>query len=131
MRTQRNLVDYGLRRRSVLDAVRRGLMGTTDVCDASPYLLQAAKYHGESTTSSCPLCRREELILVHWVYGDELGPRAGSARSLTELEALVGDIGEFTVYQVEVCRGCSWNFLVATFLMGNREPTPKPRRAAR
>ena len=31
---------------------------------------------------------------------------------------MAGTFGEFSVYQVEVCRSCSWNHLVASFVMG-------------
>ncbi len=119
VRTQRALVDYALQRRSLLAEVMSGRTGVSDVCDASPYLTRAAKFHGVPTSIPCPVCRKEPLTHVFWVYGDEIKHIAGSARLPEELERLAGSFGEFSVYQVEVCRTCSWNHLVASFVMGN------------
>lgn len=131
MRTQRGLVDYALRRRALLAEVKSGRTGLSDVCDASPYLIRAAKFHGVPTQISCPLCRKETLTHVFWVYGDEIKHLSGSARLPVELEKMAGEFGEFDVHQVEVCRTCSWNHLVASFVMGNRgDQLPKPRRRA-
>ena len=90
------------------------------MCDASPYLVRAAKFHGVPTDVACPVCRKEPLTHVYWVYGDEIKHIAGSARLPAELETMAGSFGEFSVYQVEVCRTCSWNHLVASFVMGSK-----------
>lgn len=118
MRTQRQVVDYGLRRRALLREVHSGKVGMYEVCDASPYLLSAAKYHGEPTEERCQLCRRENLTHVHYIYGDELGNAAGQARSPAELSLLAMTLREFQVFVVEVCRGCGWNHLVEQYLLG-------------
>ncbi len=133
MRTQRGLVDYALQRRALLAQVMAGRTAVSEVCDASPYLVRAAKFHGVPTDVSCPLCRKEALTHVFWVYGDEIKHMAGSARLPVELETMAGSFGEFSVYQVEVCRTCSWNHLVASFVMGkDGEQAPRStRRAAR
>ncbi len=133
MRTQRGLVDYALRRRSVLADVTSGRLPLAEVCEASPYLLQAAKFHGVPSDTVCPVCRREQLTHVHWIYGDELATAAGSARRPDELERLASVFSEFTVHLVEVCRSCSWNHLVSSFVMGHdgehSEQAPKARRS--
>ena len=36
----------------------------------------------------CPICRKEQLTLVSWVFGDHLGAVSGSARSTEELVML-------------------------------------------
>jgi hypothetical protein len=118
MRTQRQVVDYSLQKRAVLRDVYSGRVGTYEVCDASPYLKSAARFHGEPTDERCPICRRENLTLVHYIYGDELKQSAGQARTLAELPVLAMTLREFQVYVVEVCRGCSWNHLVEQFLLG-------------
>jgi hypothetical protein len=123
MRTQRQVVDYSLQKRALLRGVYAGRVGTYEVCDASPYLKSAARFHGEPTQSRCPICRRENLINVHYIYGDELKQSAGQARSRAELSALAMMYEEFRVYVVEVCRGCGWNHLVEQFLLG-REGVP-------
>lgn len=118
MRTQRQIVDYSLQKRALLREVLSGRVGTYDVCDASPYLKSAARFHGEPTDARCPICRRENLTHVHYIYGDELGQSAGQARSMAELPVLAMTFREFRVYVVEVCRGCGWNHLVEQYLLG-------------
>jgi Family of unknown function (DUF5318) len=118
MRTQRQVVDYSLRRRALLREVYSGRVGTYEVCDASPYLKSAAKFHGEPTEVRCPVCRRENLTNVHYIYGDELKQSAGQARRVAELPILAMTFREFQVYVVEVCRGCGWNHLVEQYLLG-------------
>src|SRR5262249_4811018 len=129
MRTQRQIVDYSLRRRALLREVYAGRVSTYEVCDASPYLKSAAKFHGEPTRDRCPICRRENLIHVHYVYGDELKQSAGQARRLPALSPLAMTFREFQVYVVEVCRGCGWNHLVEQYLLG-RDGIAAPSEAA-
>ena len=93
VRTQRQVVDYALQRRALLAEVYSGRVGTMEVCDASPYLVRAAKFHGQPTETSCPVCRKEQLTLVSWVYGDELKHIAGSARTPDELDRMSSLIG--------------------------------------
>jgi hypothetical protein len=119
-------VDYSLRRRAVLRDLQTGRLGTYEVCDASPYLLSAARFHGEATEERCPVCRREHLTHVHYIYGDELKQSAGQARSRAELTELARTFRQVQVYVVEVCRGCGWNYLVEQLLLGRAEFTPGP-----
>ena len=118
MRTQRQVVDYSLQKRALLREVHSGRVGTYEVCDASPYLKNAARFHGDPTDVRCPICRRENLTYVHYIYGDELRQSAGQARNRAELSVLAMTLGEFQVYVVEVCRGCGWIHLVEQFLLG-------------
>lgn len=118
MRASRQVVDYSLRRRALLRDVYSGRVGTYEVCDASPYLLSAARFHGDPTEERCPVCRRENLVHVNYIYGDELKQSAGQARSKAELPVLAMSVREAQVYVVEVCRGCHWNHLVEQFLIG-------------
>ncbi|TDB75990.1 DUF5318 domain-containing protein [Micromonospora sp. KC723] len=118
MRTQRQVVDYSLQKRAVLRELLAGRVGAYDVCDASPYLKNAARFHGEPTEERCPICRSENLTHVHYIYGDELKQSAGQARALAELPALAMTLREFQVFVVEVCLGCDWNHLVEQFLLG-------------
>ena len=124
------MIDYSLQRRATLAALFRGGTSATDVCDADPYLLRAAKNHGLATDRPCPVCRRSCLTELNYVYGDELGPYQGRIRAPRELEAMVDQHGEFRVYVVEVCQECSWNHLTATFVLGDGQPRP-PLRARR
>jgi hypothetical protein len=118
MRTQRQVVDYSLQKRALLREVHSGRVSTHEVCDASPYLKNAARFHGEPTDLRCPVCRRENLTHVHYIYGDELRQSAGQARKLAELPVLAMTLREFRVYVVEVCRACAWNHLVEQYLLG-------------
>jgi hypothetical protein len=122
MRTQRQVVDYSLQKRALLRELHSGRIGAYEVCDASPYLKNAARFHGEPTEFRCPVCRQENLIHVHYIYGDELKQSAGQARSRDELPALAMTLGEFQVFVVEVCPGCDWNHLVEQFLLGRDGP---------
>ncbi|QWF80552.1 hypothetical protein HUW46_03975 [Amycolatopsis sp. CA-230715] len=125
-------MDYALQRRALLAGVYSGRVGTMDVCDASPYLLRAAKFHGQPSATSCPVCRKEALTHVSWVYGDELKHAAGSARTPDELTRMANLFAEFTVYVVEVCRTCGWNHLVQSYVLGTGTPDcPEPRRSSR
>ncbi|HET9258354.1 MAG TPA: DUF5318 family protein, partial [Pseudonocardiaceae bacterium] len=93
----RQVVDYALQRRALLAEVHTGRVGQAEVCDATPYLLRAAKYHGEPSVVTCPLCRKESLTLVSWVYCDALKHAAGSARSADELNRMAALYEEFSV----------------------------------
>jgi hypothetical protein len=129
MRTQRQVVDFSLRRRALLREVVSGRVGTYEVCDASPYLKSAAKFHGEPTEQRCPVCRKENLTLVHYIYGDELRQSSGQARRLAELSVLAMTLREFNVYVVEVCRSCGWNHLVEQYLLGRDGLDEEPAQA--
>jgi len=132
MWSQRAVVDYSLQRRATLAALFTGSATMTDVCDADPYLLRAAKFHGEQVSRPCPVCRRKGLRHVTYVFGDELGHYSGRIRATRELEAMAREHGEFRVYVVEVCQACSWNHLAMTYVLGDGIPrTPARRRRTR
>jgi hypothetical protein len=119
MCAQWRTVDYSLQRRAVLREFYAGRIGRLDVCDASPYLKSAARFHGEATEEPCPICRRDFVTRVHYIYGDQLKQSAGQARKRDELAVLADTLGEFQVFVVEVCRRCDWNYLVEQYLLGN------------
>jgi len=129
VKTRRSVVDYALQRRAVLVDLYAGRVSAIEVCDATPYLLRAAKYHGERTDRHCPVCRRELLWQVNYVYGDELKGSAGQAKASRELSRMAQSHGTFRVYAIEVCRGCGWNHLVQSYLLGTRA-AGEDRRAA-
>jgi hypothetical protein len=132
VRIQRQVVDYALQRRALLADVAAGRVGVGEVCDASPYLLRAARFHGEPTAETCPVCRKERLVQVSWVFGDELRHAAGSARHPDEIETIANSHADFSVYVVEVCCTCSWNHLVLSYVTGTGgAPDSRPRRTDR
>ena len=126
------MVDHALQRRAVLAAVRAGRTALLEVCDASAYLQQAARYHGEVTGQPCPVCRAARLVNVSYVYGDGLGTVSGQAKTARELARMDAMQEEFSVYTVEVCRHCGWNHLLLSYVLGS-EPVPgvAPRRPRR
>lgn len=124
---RRDVVDRSLARRAVLASLARGAVAVRDVCDADPYLVRAARFHGEHTDRRCPVCRRHDLDLLSYVFGDELGQFSGRLRSRQEIAEMSGSVGEVEVYVVEVCQGCRWNHLDLTFRIGDGVPRRPPR----
>lgn len=124
----RSFVDYSLQRRATLVALMRGAMSTSEVCDAHPILLRAARYHGEPITRPCPVCRHPGMSILRYVYGDELGQYSGRIRSPGEVVAMSREHGHLSVYVVEVCRDCGWNHLMASYVVGDGTPRRAPRR---
>ena len=129
---KRDVVDHTLQRRAVLQQLFGGGMFCTtssyDVCDASPHLKSAAKAYGARPERTCPVCRREPLWEVAWVYGDALGDGSGIARSARQVAALAQTRPDFAVYEVEFCQSCGWNHLVRSFRTGT-PGTPPARRS--
>ncbi len=126
----RSVVSHGLERRAALLRLFGGGGLSSDLCDADPYLLRAAKHHGEPATGPCPACRDHGLVTVTYVFGDQLGPYSGRIRKAEELPAMASKFGSFTVYVVEVCQRCHWNFLLTTYVLGDgvpRRALPTPR----
>lgn len=125
----RAVIDYALQRRTAIRTLFTGGALRSDNFDADPYLLKAAKHHGEPA-GACPACRVDGLVHVTYVYGDELGPYAGRVRSSGELATMATQYGRFRVYVVEVCQRCLWNFLVRQYVLGDGQPrraAPTPR----
>jgi hypothetical protein len=126
VRSQRQIVDYALQRRALLADVYAGRVGVSSVCDANPYLLRAARFHGASSEETCPVCRKERLTEVSWVFGEGLRQVSGSARTPDELARMDVLNSEFSVYVVEVCRTCNWNHLVQSYVLGAPEDSGDP-----
>ena len=128
---KRDVVDHALARRALLASLYGGgLFATTssyDVCDASPFLKRAAEAYGAQTTRTCPVCRKDLLRQVSWVYGDAIGDYSGSARSERQLEALAEAYPDFAVHEVEVCCRCDWNHLVRSYRTGTPGTAPARR----
>ncbi|RKS80384.1 hypothetical protein CLV35_0815 [Motilibacter peucedani] len=154
----RDVVDYALQRRAALAALATGRASREEVCDAQPYLRRAAVHLGELTDRLCPVCRREQLLQLVYVYGDELGQFSGRIRKAADLPEIAATSGDVKVYVVEVCagppvvpgvpridrgldgrrdfrrpartrqRGCGWNALVLSYVVGDGVPRRPPRR---
>lgn len=113
MRTGR--VDYRMARRAVLRDVRSGLRSRSDVCDAHPELLRAAKWIGEPA-GDCPLCEQDGLVHVTYVFPRHgKTARRGQAVTRDSLPGRVRKLGDLAVYTVEACRACGWHHLVEKY----------------
>lgn len=123
--TKRGFIDYSLDKKATLLALFRGVV---DACDADPYLMRAAKFHGEKADRKCPVCKKDSLVEIRYTFGDQLGQYSGRIKTPKELKEMESEFGEFSVYVVEVCKECSWNHLTSTFLLGDGNTRKPPRR---
>jgi hypothetical protein len=77
--------------------------------------MRAAKYVGEPTRVDCPVCGKDKLVLLAYVYGDALKHDNGRVWSIdTGLRMAAASPGS-CCYVVEVCRVCQWNHLREAF----------------
>jgi hypothetical protein len=114
-RAELGVIDYTLAKRALLRDARIGVIGMTDVCDAHPELIRAARYVGEPTSADCPVCGKVKLVLLAYVYGDGLREQNGRVWSIdTGLKMTAANPGA-SCYVVEVCTNCQWNHLREAF----------------
>ena len=104
--------------------------GTIDACDADPYLMRAAKFHGIKADRNCPVCKQDKLVELQYTFGDQLGQYSGRIKTLDELLEMEREYGEFRVYVVEVCMGCHWHHLIQSFKLGDGRFRKPPRRVS-
>lgn len=124
----RHVVDHTLQRRASLTRLVLIATGASDHLDPHPYLLRAARHHGEPCGDPCPWCRdKKSLVHLRYVYGDELGPYAGRIKTDAQLKEMAHQRGFFRVYQVEVCQACGWNHLLRSYVLGDGVPRPAMR----
>ncbi|MFN0092966.1 MAG: DUF5318 family protein [Acidimicrobiales bacterium] len=114
------VIDFRLARRALVDQFRRGRLARHDVCDAHAELLRAAATCSRATAEDCPICESAKLVLVTYVFGPRLPSHGRCISAKRELVELGKREGPFTVYVVEVCASCSWNFLDRTYPLGRR-----------
>jgi hypothetical protein len=124
-------VDYSLARRAVLIAYRSGQVSRLEICDAHPDLLRAARSMGEATKTNCPVCDSGRLVLVSYVFSDELPKREnGGVWPRGDLAPLL-KFREVRLYTVEVCPDCSWNHLRSQVALGHGRARRTARRGRR
>jgi hypothetical protein len=122
------VVEFGLVRHALLAKIAAGTLRATEVCDAHPELLRAAKNIGRSTGEVCPVCSDEELVEVTYVFGARLPAGGSCPTSRAELLKLERRAEPVQCYAVEVCTGCKFHHLVRKWSAGGR---PARRAAAR
>lgn len=113
-------VDYRLARNAVIAEYRRGRLSRSEVCDAHPELLRAARSLGSETSQDCPVCEGPKTVLVSYAFGAHLPPGGQCLSSSRELAKLSERRAETAFYVVEVCPGCSWNHLARSFWFAAR-----------
>lgn len=109
-------VDYTLQKRALLAQMRTGLLGRSDICDAHPELMRAAKNVGENSRRDCPVCATTKLRLLAYVYGDGLKDQNGRVWPLDVGLDMAADRPGAWCYVVEVCTECHWNHLSEAFV---------------
>jgi hypothetical protein len=114
-RSELGVIDYTLAKRALLRDAQVGVLGLTDICDAHPELVRAAKHVGEPTKNDCPVCGKVKLVHVAYVYGDGLRDRNGRVWSIETGLKLAASHPGAACYVVEVCTGCRWNHLHEAF----------------
>ena len=130
MWSRRLEMSYALQRRATLEALRRpghALMDN-DPCDADPRLVSSARHHGEPSPVECPICASEDMLVLNYVFGDQLGQFSGRIKSTEELDEMENEFGEFTVRVVEVCPDCRWNHMISAYTLGDGKKRRPPRR---
>ena len=129
-RTQREWMSHALQRRATLEAMRRPQSALTGLnpCDADPLLVRSALHHGKLADRDCPVCTSGRLIVLNYVFGDQLGQFSGRIKSALDLVEMEQQFGEFKVRVVEVCPDCGWNHLIETFILGDGQRRRPPRR---
>ncbi|MEY5145260.1 MAG: hypothetical protein RL745_629 [Actinomycetota bacterium] len=123
----RGVVDHRLAKLAVIAELRRNPAAdfefTTHI-DPDPYLQRAATRLAVKTERSCPWCAASGLRHVNYIYGDDIGTRAGHAVSPKDLPAMAHEFGEFDVWVVEVCLSCGWNHVHLTYTLGDGRARP-------
>jgi uncharacterized protein DUF5318 len=110
------VVDYTFAKRALLRDFGSGIISRFDICDAHPELLRAARYMGEQSSRPCPVCDKDELKLLAYVYSDDLKANNGRVWELDKALSMAADHRGARCYVVEVCVGCSWNHLREAFV---------------
>lgn len=130
MWSKREVVDYALQRRNTLQALqgRQRTLTRAQACDADPMLIRAALNHGEPHRAPCPVCRSDRMVVLNYVFGEQLGQYSGRIKSTHDLDEMQTEYGEFTVRVVEVCHDCGWNHMIHSYLLGDGVARKPPRR---
>ena len=110
------VVEYTLAKRALLRDARRGLLSRTELCDAHPELMRAARNVGEDTRRPCPVCDEFSLRLLAYVYADDLKQDNGRVWSIRQALTLAARSRNGACYVVEVCTACRWNHLHEAFV---------------
>jgi Family of unknown function (DUF5318) len=119
------VVEYGLVRHGVLEALKKGRLRRDEVCDAHPELLRAAQHIGVATEHACPVCDAASTVEVTYVFGSKL-PAGGTCPSTrAELTRLERREEPVVCFAVEACTACGFHHLARKWQAGGR-PARRP-----
>jgi len=121
------VVEYGLVRHRLVEAMRKGRVRREDVCDAHPELLRAGANIGRPTDRECPVCDAKHTREVTYVFGAKLPAGGTCPATKAELSRLERREEPVVCYAVEVCVACKFHHLSRKWQAGGRTQ----RRAAR
>jgi len=113
-------VDHRLARRHVVNEVKRGRLARSDVCDAHPELLRAARGVGQVSDVVCPICEDATVRYLTYAFGPRLPAQGKLIETEKELARLDRGSAELQGYTVEACPACGWNHLQRSFAIGRR-----------
>ena len=113
-------VDHRLARRHVLNEVKRGRLDRSDVCDAHPELLRAARGVGQVSDVVCPICEDATVRYLTYAFGPRMPAQGKLVETEKELARLDRGSAELQGYTVEACPTCGWNHLQRSFAIGRR-----------
>lgn len=108
-------VEYLLAKRAVLKEFKAGQIAKTDLCDAHPDLIRAAKSIGVPSGEICEVCESGDIVHVSYAFGPKLPAHGRCIAGSDELSKLRSTYSQFTCYVVEVCPECHWNHLLRRF----------------
>jgi len=124
------VVEYGLVRHGLVEALRRGRVRREDVCDAHPELLRAARGVGRPSDRACPVCDATPTREVTYVFGAKLPPGGTCPSTKAELTRLERREEPVVCYAVEVCVVCKFHHLVRKWQAGGRTQRRPARKRA-
>ena len=119
-------VDHRLARRHVVNEVKRGRLDRSDVCDAHPELLRAARGVGQVSDVVCPICEDVTVRYLTYAFGPRMPAQGKLVETEKELARLDRGSAELQGYTVEACPTCGWNHLQRSFAIGRRPARSAP-----
>lgn len=121
-------VGHDVERARVLREIRLSRRRSHVYFDADLRLINSAEVLGFPAERCCPVCGKDSLRIIRWIYGVELGEKSGTARSVGEIRLVIDDFvrrfvdfpqdfsqgvsREMSIHTVEVCSLCKWNYLL-------------------
>lgn len=118
---RRGTIDHRLARRALINEFRRGRLRQDQVCDAHPELIRAATNVGTPVDQPCPICDKQDLRLVTYVFGPRLPAHGRCVSTAKDIAVLNRRRDELSAYVVEACISCHWHHLRKVLPLGGRK----------